>query len=77
MTEYTPTTWKMRNIYLDWRDEDAANEPLTISDIHEEFDRWLAELVRKEREEAWEEGRDDGHHPQCLGNPYSNGSNET
>ena len=64
--------------------EEAENSvgPFDYSGVTGMFDRWLAELIRKEREEAWDEGFEEwsaspvGDQP-LWDNPYSNGSNET
>lgn len=52
MTEYAPTTEQMR----EWFAEPSTPKEPTSIDRHYRykrmFDRWLSELIRKEREEA-------------------------
>ncbi len=73
-TEYTPTTEEVRRSY----------KSLIVSGQPEEskmaeFDRWLSELIRKNREEAWDEAERSIHswyktYPETLycapENPY-------
>lgn len=50
MTEYTPTTEEVREIYYE---SGYKTTP-------EQFDRWLAEHERKVKAEAWDEGHWEG-----------------
>lgn len=64
---------------------EGGEKAVAIGEIAAEIlsSEWLAELIRKEREDAWEVGAYD--YASMLGldysdrmeNPYSNGSNET
>jgi len=54
MSEYTPKTWEIKHAYVDTteyvqRMEKDSNRSLT--EINEEFDRWLAEHEAKVRED--------------------------
>ena len=69
MIDYTPTTEEVRLDYAP-----AKTFP---ADAEEQFDRWLAEVIRKAKEEAWDEGyvsSDDyfGDHD----NPYRQGEEQ-
>lgn len=49
MTDYTPTTEEVRCAYIadfGWHAHDSGAD----------FDRWYAEVIRKAKAEAWEEG---------------------
>lgn len=68
-TEHTPTTDEVREGYAYYLN------PRLLA----EFDRWLSELIRKEREEAWDEAERSIHswyktYPETLycapENPY-------
>lgn len=59
--EYTPTTDEVRMAYGDSQCldmDDPAHSQGCPQD--EEFDRWLAEYTRQQREEAWAQGYADG-----------------
>lgn len=54
-TEYTPATTQVRYAYVTFnRDSFIAS----TAEHEREFDRWLADLIRRERAEAWAEGVD-------------------
>lgn len=59
---YTPTTGVVRTDYIrtQFTDVDKAGE---------EFDRWLVEVIREAKEEAWEEGMYAGKADDYFGNP--------
>lgn len=97
-TNYTPATGEVRDYYRSGAWLHAKRSPKQFNskecdDVYfPEFDRWLAELIRKERGEAWLEGWNTGndYYGECEKgspkdswkydedqNPYSNGSNET
>lgn len=57
MSEYTPDTEEVRQRYVDARYQYSQGR---LQRTLDEFDRWLSELIRKEREEAWDEGSEDG-----------------
>ena len=55
MSDYTPTTHYLRDIYCNHVQgviERGFNDDLMHKDAHAEFDRWLAEV----KAQAWEEG---------------------
>lgn len=58
-TNYTPTTEEVKGAYHKHRYYSDPRFRYSLGSL-EEFDRWLAELIRKEREEAWVEGFDRG-----------------
>lgn len=66
MSDYTPTTEEVRHGWK-WRDDD-------------EFDRWLAEELRKVMVQAWQEGcrwaSDDYSDEFETYNPYRQGETE-
>lgn len=51
MSEYTPTTNEVREQWGNAVDYYRSPQQRLPG-----FDRWLSELIRKEREEAWDEG---------------------
>lgn len=53
MTGYTPTTEDVRGDYIA-HSATYAGKPSSESGA--EFDRWLADVIRKAKEQAWEEG---------------------
>lgn len=55
MTEYTPTTEEVR---AQWGN--AVDYHRSPQQRLRGFDRWLSELIRKEREEAWDAGHMQG-----------------
>lgn len=61
MTEYTPGTEEVRKYYrggawlLAKRCPQQFDRQANDETYYPEFDRWLSELIRKEREEAWDE----------------------
>lgn len=66
MSDYTPTTNRVRNSYAN----DIASYPTPANvfeadaradSAKEEFDRWLAEHARKVKAEAWDEGHKHRH----------------
>ena len=54
---YTPTTEDVSRRYMFgcWQEYED-----TSGDYRAEFDRWFAEVIRKAKSEAWEEGETDG-----------------
>ena len=59
MSDYIPTTKEVRKIYADYRDDirDGDRDPSKSYPLSgHEFDRWLTEVIRKSKEEAWDEG---------------------
>lgn len=50
MTDYTPTTEQVRETY--------AALCKTVAAVAE-FDRWLADVIRKAQEQAWQQGHGD------------------
>ena len=60
MSDYTPTTEAVRNA---WANEHGQE--------YWSFNRWLAEVVREAKEEAWSEGYHEGMYADwSSGNPY-------
>ena len=53
--EYTLTTDEVRINYIGTTPELAADKPW-MEHRPAEFDRWLAEYTRQQREEAWDDG---------------------
>ncbi|UOR02043.1 hypothetical protein MUN77_01545 [Leucobacter allii] len=57
MSEYTPTTEQVRNIYAYERENELGwaglDDDQTIFEMQAEFDRWLAEVERAAAEKAW------------------------
>lgn len=51
MDEYTPTTDEIVGAYMMERGRLA----ISFSEADEEFDRWLADLIREAKAEAWDE----------------------
>jgi hypothetical protein len=73
MMEHTPTTGQVRGRH----NANATLEPLTWGQADAQFDRWLAEELRKAREEAWDECYAAGYeHVQAV-NPYKIEEGET
>lgn len=58
MTDYTPITAEVKSHYMYLRSGKWRDNPMPFGD---EFDRWLAEYTRQQREEAWDEGADSGY----------------
>lgn len=58
MSDYTPTTAEIRRRATEPRYEKYDRRKALVRLLEGEFDRWLSELIRKEREEAWDEGYD-------------------
>ncbi len=63
MSDYTPTTEEVRDRY------NTFDNPKTEA----EFDRWLSEVIRKAKEEAWDEG---WVSETFVWNPYRQGETE-
>lgn len=55
--KYSPTVEVVRDAYHRWRYYADPRFRYSL-EAFQEFDRWLSELIRKEREEAWDEGFD-------------------
>ena len=58
MSDYTPTTEEIRAAYEGQLIKIGENRFELIDEglAKAEFDRWLAEVIRKAKEEAWDEG---------------------
>lgn len=59
MSDHTPTTEQVRNIYANEREDelkwDGLDDDQAIFEMQAEFDRWLAEVERAAAEKAWDE----------------------
>lgn len=68
LLRYTPTTEEVSKSYVWFRDQAFTDEKLKA-----EFDRWFAEVIRKAKEEAWDEG---WVSETFVWNPYRQGETE-
>ena len=59
MSEYTPTTEEVRRLYVRHCSLRGRTKYPPLEELEDEFDRWLAALIREAKAEAYEQGRID------------------